>query len=141
MDQSSTRRIALMSIHPQYAEALLNGTKKVELRKSQFSADISHIVIYATSPIKQVLGWVKASRIERGSPSRIWETHKAQTGIRRSAYRAYFRGHPNATAIHVDSPERLANPLPLSAIEEGLIAPRSWRYLSNAAARTVGIPL
>ena len=141
MDHPSTRRIALMSIHPEYAEALLNGTKTVELRKSQFAGDISHIVIYATSPIKQVLGWVKATRIERGSPSKIWETHKAQAGIRRSAYRAYFRGRSRATAIHVDSPERLANPLPLSAIEEGLIAPQSWRYLSTAAARNVGIPL
>ena len=135
-----TRRVALMSIRPEYAEALLDGTKKVELRKSRFASDISHILIYATSPVQRVLGWAKASHVEEGSPTRIWETHKEHAGIRRRAYRTYFQGHRRATAIHVADPQRLRDPLPLSEIEDGLKPPQSWQYLSPAAAARVGIP-
>ena len=59
MADQSSGRIILMSIHPEYAEALLDGTKTVELRKSPVAGDISHIVIYATAPVQRVLGWVE----------------------------------------------------------------------------------
>lgn len=140
MAQRSTRRVALMSIHPEYAEALLDGRKKVELRKSRFASDISHILIYATSPVQRVLGWARASHVEVDSPTRIWETHKEHAGIKRRAYRAYFQGHRRATAIHIADPQRMSAPLPLSEIEDGLKPPQSWRYLSPAAAARVGIP-
>ena len=130
-----------MSIHPEYAEALLDGTKTVELRKSPVAADVSHIVIYATAPVQRVLGWVKALNVEQGSPSAIWKSYKSRTGIRERAFRTYYRGHPRAVAIHVDSPRRLPEPLELSAIEDGLTPPQSWRYLSAAAAKSVGIPV
>ena len=141
MADQSSGRIVLMSIHPEYAEALLDGTKTVELRKSPVAGDVSHIVIYATAPVQRVLGWVETVRVEDGSPSAIWKRHKSRTGIRERAFRTYYRGHPRAVAIHVDSPRRLAAPLELSAIEDGLTAPQSWRYLSAAAAQSVGIPV
>ena len=140
MAQRSTRRVALMSIHPEYAEALLDGRKKVELRKSRFASDISHILIYATSPVQRVLGWARASHVEVDSPTRIWETHKEHAGIKRRAYRAYFQGHRRAIAIHIADPQRMSAPLPLSEIEDGLKPPQSWQYLSPDAAARVGIP-
>lgn len=140
MAQRSARRVALMSIHPEYAEALLAGTKTVELRRSRFANDISHILIYATSPVQKVLGWAKTGSVEEGSPTSIWEAHKSRAGISRSVYRAYFRGHPRATAIHVATPQRLEKPLALSEVEDGLKAPQSWRYLSLEAAQRAGIP-
>lgn len=141
MANQSSGRIVLMSIHPDYAEALLDGTKTVELRKSPVAADISHIVIYATAPVQRVLGWVKAGLVEHGSPSAIWDKHKSRAGIRERAFRTYYRGHSRAIAIHVDSPRRLVVPLELSAVEDGLTPPQSWRYLSATAARSVGIPV
>ena len=141
MADNSPGRIVLMSIHPEYAEALLDGRKTVELRKSRVAEDISHIVIYATAPVQRVLGWVKAVHVEHGSPSAIWKRHKSRTGIRERAFRSYYQGHARAVAIHVDSPRRLAAPLELSAIEDGLTPPQSWRYLSDAAAESVGIPV
>lgn len=132
-------RILLMSVHPEYAEALLDGTKTVELRKSAVADDVSHIVIYATAPVRRVVGWVEAVGVEHGSPSAIWRKHRSRTGVREREFRTYYRGHPVAVAIHVESPRRLDEPLELSAVEEGLTAPQSWRYLSAAAAESVGI--
>ncbi len=140
MADESPGRIVLMSIHPEFAEALLDGTKTVELRKPAISEDISHIVIYATAPVQRVLGWVKTVHVEFGSPSAIWEKHGARAGIHEREFRTYFRGHPLAVAIHVDSPRRLDVPLELSAVADGLTPPQSWRYLSAAAAENVGIP-
>lgn len=139
MVEQSPGRILLMSIHPEYAEALLDGTKTVEFRKSAVADDVSHIVIYATAPVRRVLGWVKTAGVEQGSPSAIWRKHRSRTGVREREFRTYYRGHRRAVAIHVDSPRRLDEPLELSAVEEGLTAPQSWRYLSPAAAESVGI--
>ncbi|MXW23980.1 MAG: ASCH domain-containing protein [Chloroflexi bacterium] len=139
MADQPSGRIVLMSIHPEYAEALLDGTKTVELRKSPLADDISHIVIYATAPVQRVLGWVRAVHVEHGSPTAIWREHGSRVGIREREFRAYYRGHPRAVAIHVDSPRRLPAPLELSAVDEELTPPQSWRYLSAAAAETVGI--
>ena len=141
MADESPGRIVLMSIHPEHAEALLDGTKTVELRRSGVAGDVSHIVIYATAPVQRVLGWVKAVHVEHGSPSAMWERHKSRVGIRRGAFRSYYQGRPRAVAIHVDSPRRLATPRELSEIEDGLTPPQSWRYLSADAARNVGIPV
>jgi predicted transcriptional regulator len=46
-----------MSIHPQYADAILRGDKTVEFRKRGFSHPVSHVLIYATAPRKLVLGY------------------------------------------------------------------------------------
>ncbi|MCY4391166.1 MAG: ASCH domain-containing protein [Chloroflexi bacterium] len=139
MADPSPGRIVLMSVHPEYAEALLNGTKTVELRKARLANSTSHIVIYATAPVQRVVGWVKAGHIEDGTPRTIWQKHKSRVGILEQAFRRYYRGHRRAVAIHVESPQRLAMPLELSAVEDGLTPPQSWRYLSDTAAESVGI--
>ncbi len=139
MADQSSGRIVLMSIHPEYAEALLDGTKTVELRKSAVADDVSHIVIYATAPIQRVLGWVETVSVEHGSPSAIWKKHRSRTGIREREFRGYYRGHRSAVAIQVESPRRLDEPLELSAVEDGLTPPQNWRYLSAAAARSMGM--
>lgn len=139
MAGQSSGRIVLMSIHPKYADALLDGTKTVELRKSLLADDVSHIVIYATAPVQRVVGWVEAVRVEHDSPTAIWKRHRSRTGLRERDFRKYYRGHPRAVAIHVDSPRRLRSPLELSAVDTGLTPPQSWRYLSAAEAESVGI--
>jgi predicted transcriptional regulator len=58
----------LLSIKPKYVKAILNGTKKYELRKSAFRCkeDIERVYIYATSPVKKIVG-IYDRRYCRGS--------------------------------------------------------------------------
>ncbi len=56
MASAAIGRVALFSIHPQYAEAILAGTKSVEFRRTPLADDVTHVVVYATAPTKMVVG-------------------------------------------------------------------------------------
>ena len=141
MAEFSHRRVAMISVHPEFAEKLLTGEKRVELRRTKFHEALSHLVIYATAPQSVILGWVRVTSIESASPSRIWETHKRHAGISRARFRRYFQGTRSATAIHVVDPQSLQEPLRLNQIKDDLRPPQSIRYLSPSDAARVGIEL
>lgn len=141
MVESADRRVALISVHPEFAERILTGEKRVELRRSRLHSAISHLVIYATSPRSAVVGWVRVSEVETGSPTKVWNTHKNHAGISRARFRKYFQGRTSAVAIHVSDPQPLESPMRLKEINDDLSPPQSWRYLSLEDAARVGIAL
>ena len=47
----------LLSIKPEFAEKIFDGTKKFEFRKSIFkNTDVQTVIVYASSPVQQVIG-------------------------------------------------------------------------------------
>ena len=47
----------LLSIKPEFVEKIFAGTKKYEFRKSLFKkSGVKYVVIYASAPIKRVVG-------------------------------------------------------------------------------------
>jgi predicted transcriptional regulator len=79
-----------MSIHPEYANKILNGTKKVEFRKWMFSNVPSIVIIYSTSPISRVVGYFFVDGIDASDPLSLWEKYKEAGGIQRKEYNHYF---------------------------------------------------
>ena len=65
----------LLSIHPCFVEKILSGEKLFEYRKN-IPTDISHVVIYATVPIKNIVAFVEVDSVLKGSPQEIWEKTK-----------------------------------------------------------------
>ncbi|HEY3548523.1 MAG TPA: ASCH domain-containing protein [Propionicimonas sp.] len=118
-----------MSIHPQYAERLLDGSKRVEFRKRPLAPDVTTVLIYATMPVGQLVGAFEIDGYDISSPSAVWETHKSHAGITRSDFRRYFSGHRRAVGILVRDARRLDRPLPLSELDDTLRPPQSFRYL------------
>jgi len=53
----------LLSIKPQYAEMIIEGTKKYEFRTRKCRDDIRKIIFYATAPQSQVVGEAEISRV------------------------------------------------------------------------------
>ena len=47
---------AVLSIKPEYAEAIFSGKKRFEFRRSIFRADIQVVIVYITNPVGQVAG-------------------------------------------------------------------------------------
>src|SRR5258708_10038551 len=47
---------AVLSIKPEYAEAIFSGKKRFEFRRAIFKHDIKVVVVYITSPVGQVAG-------------------------------------------------------------------------------------
>ncbi len=56
--------VAFMPIKPIYAEKLIKGEKKYEFRKTAIRSDLSHIIIYATSPVKKIIGIAEIKGIQ-----------------------------------------------------------------------------
>ena len=133
MARPQTRRVALLSIHPRFARAILEGSKTVELRRARLPEDVSHIVVYATSPVQRILGWFEVSSVERDRPSKLWRRHGTSTGVSRHEFRAYFAGANEGTAISVGRVVALGKPLQLDALGHSL-PPQSYRYLDEALA-------
>src|SRR5262249_46812686 len=91
MGSRATARVVLMSIHPEFAQGILGGEKRVEFRRTRFAAAISHVVIYATKPVQQVIGFFKVAGVEQATPRELWRRYKSEGGIPRDLFRAYYR--------------------------------------------------
>ncbi|MCB9871490.1 MAG: ASCH domain-containing protein [Planctomycetes bacterium] len=134
MVDRSVRRVALLAIHPEYANAILEGRKTVEFRKRALSASIEHVLLYATAPLREIVGAFRVARIDQGSPTAIWKQHGDCGAVSRRAYRDYYSGSPTAVAIVVASARAFDRPLPLDAIPGQPTPPQSFQYLDDDTA-------
>lgn len=123
-------RVAVMSIRPQYADAILEGTKLVEFRKRRLAPDVTTVLIYATLPIGRVVGSFEVAGYDVGSPAAVWERHKNHAGIARAGYRDYYRGTRSAIGILVRDPRRLSRSISLADLDPTLPVPQSFLYLA-----------
>jgi len=120
----------LMSIKPEFAEAILNGTKRIEFRKRFALRDVSRVVLYSTSPIRMVVGEFQIERQVIDSPQTIWNRYGRIGGIDRQRFFEYYEGSSRAVAIVIQSTRRYRQPLRLNQIARGLKAPQSFLYLN-----------
>lgn len=118
----------LLSIKPEYAEQIFAGIKRYEYRKRLPREEVSKLVIYATNPVKQVIGEVKLEGFLSGSPDYIWERTKKDAGITQSKFRQYFEGTMKAYALVLG--EIIVYESPRSLNDFGVLnAPQSFVYL------------
>jgi predicted transcriptional regulator len=129
--------VALISIHPRFANAILDGSKQVEFRKVGFKRPITHVLLYATAPICQVIGYVEISGIEERSPTALWRRYRLVAGIERTAFFHYYRGKATGFALKVRKPHRLIQPLALGELHRGSTPPQSFWYSTVDALRLV----
>jgi predicted transcriptional regulator len=127
-------KIAFLPIKPVYANRLMDGTKHFEFRRKPISADVTHIVVYASSPYKRILGLVAVTAIETGSVESVWRKTRLNAGIKKSDYMTYFEGAEVAYAIAIDPAQTicLQKHIAPSEIEEGFVIPQSFRYVPSS---------
>ena len=134
-----SKRFALMSIHPKYANAILDGSKRVEFRKRRLADDVNRVVIYATSPVKAVLGEFMVARQVTATPPTLWRLFGGDgAGVTRDELMAYYLAEPSSemprgTAIVIAS---AAYSAPRRLTDYGISRPpQSWRYLTEEEER------
>lgn len=118
----------LLSINPQHVENILNGQKKFEFRKVRCRADVDNIVLYATSPIMQIVGEADVIEIIQDSLDVVWEITSEYAGISRRFYEEYYQGKDKAVAYKLGKVKRYERPLQLSDLGIGF-APQSFVYI------------
>jgi predicted transcriptional regulator len=130
MAPETARSVVLLPIHPKYANSILDGTKRVEFRKQRFARDISHVVVYATTPLKQVLGYFEVSGIVEAAPKALWKKFRLVGGIGHDDFMDYFAERRRGIAIEVKRAWRCGQPKPLRSFLPGKYAPQGFAYVT-----------
>ena len=118
----------IMSINPMHAEKIMAGTKRYEFRKIRCKKQADVIVIYATAPIKKVLGEVEIRGVIEDTPQTVWEKTKTAAGIELSFFNRYYQGRNKAVAYELGDITIFTKPKNLS--DYGLkVAPQSFAYV------------
>lgn len=133
MASPTTRSVVLLPIQPRYAGPILEGLKRVEFRKRPFRREVSHVVVYSSSPVKQVVGFFEIVGIEQDSPKRLWSRYAHEGGIEKTDYDRYFARTEDAVAIRVGRVHVFKRPFPLQELDPGMSVPQSYAYLSQQA--------
>lgn len=129
MVNSPNGRVALLSIHPRFADAILRGQKQVEFRRRAPSS-LTHVIVYATAPVRRIVGWFRVDGVEAETPSILWERFGDIGGIDLDQFARYFDECEVGSAIRVAEVSRLERPLMIDAVGAGVTPPQSFRYVA-----------
>src|SRR4051794_17699097 len=102
--------VALLAIKPRFAEAIIAGRKTVEFRRTRFSRPPTHIILYASSPIKKVVAYFEVLSIRELTPSSLWREFRAAGGINHTEFWDYYKGARIGIAIVVGTVSTLPGP-------------------------------
>ena len=122
-------KAVLLSIKPEFAHKIFDGTKKYEFRKQIFKdSSVKKVIVYSSSPEQKVIGEFKIDTILRDTPSAIWLQTRDYSGISQAFYDEYFRGRQNAYAIKVASTRIYEQKKDLSDFDI-MFPPQSFAYV------------
>ena len=128
--------LLLISIKPQYAKKIFEGEKTIELRKSapqRLDSD-SYMLIYVTSPVKELWGVCKIQSIIKNEPEIIWNEYGNVCGISREDFNDYYKEATNGYGIQLKEIKALENTISLEELRvmiPGFTAPQTYRYIDK----------
>jgi|HubBroStandDraft_6_1064221.scaffolds.fasta_scaffold372252_2 predicted transcriptional regulator len=133
--KEENRRDVLVSIQPEYASKIIDGSKSVELRR-RFPESInrsSRVVIYSTSPIQAVVGYAVIESVRRLSINQLWQQYGGAACIDQTKFDKYFTGLKAGYAILLSEVKRFKHIIPAAILQNkfGFVAPQSFRYISS----------
>lgn len=118
----------LLSIKPQYVEKIIAGKKKFEYRKFHCRDGIDTIIIYATAPMKKVIGEVSLIDIIEGDIESVWHETRGFGGILKKDYNAYYKKREVAIAYRLGDVTLYDEPKSLTDLGLDYV-PQSFAYL------------
>jgi predicted transcriptional regulator len=121
----------LLSIKPEFAERIFDGSKKFEFRKAIFkNQEIKTVVVYASSPMQKVIGEFEIDSIINDSLSGLWQKTKRFAGIHEDYFYQYFAKREIGYAIKIKKTKKYRKPLCLKK-DFNLTPPQSFLYLKK----------
>lgn len=122
----------LLSIKPKYVEAMVEGRKSFEFRKSIFrNGSIERVYLYSTKPVGKIVGSFKVGRIISGEPRLLWEKLGPVSGATNVDFFNYFKSSGLGFAIEIIDLQVFRTPVSPSLFIEGFKPPRSFMYIDG----------
>ncbi len=127
----------LLPVRPRYARPIMDGTKRVEFRKTPFARKPTHVLVYASSPVMKVLGHFEVGEIVLDSVDALWARYTDVGGIAEDDFREYYGGRERGVALGVGRVHAFTDPLPPAAL--GLTTPpQSFMYIEPPPLGNLG---
>lgn len=137
----SELKVLLLSIRPNHAEKIVNGTKSVELRRRKPRMEGGGVaLIYASAPTQALIGEVQILSISEARPQDIWAKVREKAALTKEDFDEYFKGADRAVAIEVGNVRKFTQPITLTNIRVAISdfrPPQSFRYVDQETARTL----
>ena len=122
----------ILSIRPKYVEAILDGSKCYEFRRTIFKEKkVERALIYSTSPVKKIVASFRISGVIKDTPDKLWKRFKHYSGLRAQEFFDYFEHCQEGYAIRISDLELLEDPLDPFDIFPGFYPPQSFCYLDD----------
>lgn len=131
---SVDRRVLLLSVRPRFAQAILDGTKTVEVRRRPIRATPGTLVIfYASAPTMAIVGTARLDRVIFLKPGAAWRDHGRSLGLARREFDDYLDGRMPWLLVLRDV-AALDKPLELQDLRRRspFQPPQSYRYMKRA---------
>ena len=119
----------LLSIKPEFALKIFDGSKKYEYRRAIFkNKEINRVIVYASNPIKQIIGEFEIEDILHEELQVLWVKTRNHAGISKKRFLEYFTNKCKGYAIKTKATRMYDASLPL---ESFMISspPQSFKYL------------
>lgn len=124
----------LLSIKPEFAFKIFEGTKKFEFRKSIFkNKDVKTVVVYASSPVQKVIGEFEIEQIINHELEKLWSLTHDFSGISKDFFDQYFAEKKEGYAIKIKRTKKYSIPKNLKE-EYNLFPPQSFAYIPSDKA-------
>ncbi len=121
----------VLSIKPEFAFKIFDGTKKFEFRKSIFKNEkIKTIIVYASSPVQQVIGEFEIEKVLNHDLSTLWDLTQEFSGISEEFYYKYFTNKEQGFAIKIKKTRKYRTPKCLRT-DFNLSPPQSFAYWTD----------
>lgn len=107
----------LISLEPRHAENILEGRKRVELRRRMMHVAIGSTVwFYAKRPVASIIGRAIIQAIHAFAPATLWHKFGAVSGVSRGEFFEYFAERDQGIALELSDCRRLAQGFDLKAL-------------------------
>lgn len=119
----------LLSIKPEYAFKIFEGSKKFEYRRTIFKNNsVKSIIVYASSPVQQVIGEFEIDEILNYDLETLWNLTHQHSGITKDYYYKYFADKEYGYAIKIKKVKQYKLPKYLQT-DFNIMPPQSFTYL------------
>ena len=84
------------------------------------------MVLYATSPVKKIVGFAKVGAVVVLSPEGAWRRYRKRGAIDKRGFNAYYAGTGKAVCLEIGEVQWLDPPMDPHQIIEGFRAPQAF---------------
>lgn len=123
----------ILSIYPKNIEKIESGIKKYEFRRSIYkNQNVKKAYIYASVPVKKIVGVFKIGQVVSGTPDEVWERCGNFSGTTKENLMEYFKGKDKVYALEIINYKKFDVPIEPRDYIEDFYPPQFFRYLEDS---------